>query len=92
MVCGKQIFTIKNLRFIQIMAEKKSMPVHQDTKSELVFSKKNYQLLIISIAIVVIGFTLMSGTTDIYDFRKTLLAPMVVLFGFAFGIYAILKK
>lgn len=74
------------------MAEKKSMPVHQDTKSELVFSKKNYQLLIISIAIVVIGFTLMSGTTDIYDFRKTLLAPMVVLFGFAFGIYAILKK
>lgn len=74
------------------MAEKKSTPVHQETKSELVFTKKNYQLLIISMVIVVIGFALMSGVTDIYDFRKTTLAPMVVLFGFGFGIYAVLKK
>jgi hypothetical protein len=74
------------------MAEKKSSPASQDSKSELVFTKKNYQLLLISIAIVVLGFILMIGTTDIYDFRKTLLAPMVVLFGFGFGVYAILKK
>ena len=74
------------------MAEKKSAPPTQDNKSELVFTKKNYQLLLISIAIVVLGFILMIGTTDIYDFRKTLLAPMVVLFGFGFGVYAILKK
>jgi len=74
------------------MTEKKTSPATQDTKSELVFTKKNYQLLFISIAIVVIGFLLMIGTTDIYDLRKTLLAPMVVLFGFGFGIYAILKK
>jgi hypothetical protein len=74
------------------MIEKKSTPVNQETKSELVFTKKNYQLLIISILIVVLGFALMSGTTDIYDFRKTTLAPMVVLFGFGFGVYAILKK
>ena len=74
------------------MAEKKANPVHQDQKSELVFTKKNYQLLLISMAIVVFGFILMIGETDIYDFRKTLLAPMVVLFGFGFGIYAILKK
>ena len=74
------------------MAERKSSPVQQEQKSELVFTKKNYQLLIISMAIVVLGFILMIGDTDIYDFRKTLLAPMVVLFGFGFGIYAILKK
>jgi hypothetical protein len=74
------------------MVEKKSIPVHQETKSELVFTKQNYQLLLISIAIVVLGFVLMSGTTDIYDTRKTLVAPLVVLFGFAFGVYAILKK
>lgn len=74
------------------MVEKKSTPASQGTKSELVFTKKNYQLLLISIAIVVVGFILMIGTTDIYDFRKTLLAPMVVLFGFGFGVYAILKK
>jgi hypothetical protein len=74
------------------MIERKATPVQQENKSELVFTKKNYQLLLISIAIVIIGFVLMSGTTDIYDFRKTTLAPMVVLFGFGFGVYAILKK
>jgi len=74
------------------MMEKKSTPATQETKTELVFTKKNYQLLLISIAIVALGFILMMGTTDIYDFRKTLLAPMVVLFGFGFGVYAILKK
>ncbi|RZL32383.1 MAG: DUF3098 domain-containing protein [Pedobacter sp.] len=75
------------------MAEKKSAPATQDEKSEMVFTKKNYQLLLISIAIVVLGFILMIGTTgDIYDTRRTLVAPMVVLFGFGFGIYAILKK
>lgn len=74
------------------MTEKKTSPASQGNKSELVFTKKNYQLLLISIAIVVVGFILMIGTTDIYDFRKTLLAPMVVLFGFGFGVYAILKK
>lgn len=74
------------------MIEKKSVPAGQEAKTELVFTKKNYQLLVISIAIVVLGFILMIGTTDIYDFRKTLLAPMVVLAGFGFGIYAILKK
>jgi hypothetical protein len=74
------------------MIERKAAPATQETKSELVFTKKNYQLLLISIAIVVIGFVLMMGTTDIYDVRKTLIAPMVVLFGFGFGVYAILKK
>jgi hypothetical protein len=74
------------------MIEKKSSPATQGNKSELVFTKKNYQLLLISIAIVALGFILMIGTTDIYDFRKTLLAPMLVLFGFGFGVYAILKK
>jgi F0F1-type ATP synthase assembly protein I len=75
------------------MTEKKSASVKQDEKSVMVFSKKNYQLLLISIAIVVVGFLLMIGTTgDIYDTRRTLIAPMVVLFGFGFGIYAILKK
>jgi peptidoglycan/LPS O-acetylase OafA/YrhL len=75
------------------MAEKQAAPVKQEQKVEMVFTKKNYQLLLISIAIVVLGFILMMGKEgDIYDFRRTLLAPMVVLFGFAFGVYAILKK
>ena len=74
------------------MLNKKTTPI-AGKKEELVFSKKNYQLLLISIAIGVDGFILMVGTGgDIYDTRRTLIAPMVVLFGFSFGIYAVLKK
>lgn len=75
------------------MADKQTTPVKQASDTEMVFTKKNYQLLLISIGIVILGFLLMIGSEgDIYDTRRTLLAPMVVLFGFAFGIYAILKK
>ncbi|TAH02632.1 MAG: DUF3098 domain-containing protein [Sphingobacteriales bacterium] len=60
--------------------------------STFVFEKINYQLLLVSIFIVIIGFALMSGSTDIYSFRKIILAPIVVIGGFIFGFYAILKK
>lgn len=59
---------------------------------QFVFGRSNYILTLVSIAIVVVGFILMSGSTDIYDFRKIILAPIVVLVGFALGFYAILKK
>ena len=49
-------------------------------------------LLIISIAVVVLGFILMSGTTDIYSTTKIVVAPVVVLGGFALGFFAIFKK
>ena len=61
-------------------------PVH------FAFAKSNYRWMLISIAVVVIGFILMTGETDIYDFRKIVLAPIVVLAGFGLGFYAILKK
>ncbi|MBK0382106.1 DUF3098 domain-containing protein [Pedobacter sp. SD-b] len=57
-----------------------------------VFGKQNYQLLILSIVVVFIGFVLMSGTTDIYSFRKIVLAPIVVIGGFILGFFAIFKK
>jgi len=57
-----------------------------------VFDKSNYRLLIISILVVALGFILMSGTTDIYGTTKIVIAPLVVLGGFALGFFAIFKK
>lgn len=57
-----------------------------------VFGKSNYRLMLVGIAVVILGFILMIGDTDIYDFRKIILAPAVVLAGFAIGFFAILKK
>lgn len=56
------------------------------------FNRKNYRLMLIGLAVTVLGFVLMSGNTDIYNFRKTVLAPVVVLAGFAIQFFAILKK
>jgi hypothetical protein len=58
----------------------------------LVFDKGNYRMLIIAIAVVILGFVLMSGTTDIYSSTKIVVAPVVVLAGFAIGFFAIFKK
>ena len=62
------------------------------TPDKILFDKSNYRLFIISIAVVIFGFILMSGTTDIYSNTKIVIAPVVVLAGFALGFYAILKK
>lgn len=73
------------------MASPKNQSKEQANK-DLVFGKKNYQLMLLSILVVALGFVLMIGNTDIYDFRKIVLAPMVVLIGFGIGFFAILKK
>ena len=70
-------------------------PVAKQTDARpvsFVFGKENYRLFIISIAIVAFGFFLMSGSTDIYGTTKIVIAPMVVLGGFAVGFFAIFKK
>lgn len=63
---------------------------------------ENYKLLIIGFVIIVVGFILMiGGKTDdpavfnekeIFSFRRITLAPILVLFGFIFEIWAIMKK
>ncbi len=63
--------------------------------------KENYKLMAIGFAVIVLGFILMAGggsddpnvfNPDIFSFRRITLAPVVLLFGFAFEIFAIMKK
>jgi hypothetical protein len=73
----------------------------QDKKFEFALSKENYILMAIGFAIVILGFSLMIGgrsedpnvfNEEIYGFQRITLAPILVLFGFVFEIYAIMKK
>ncbi len=73
------------------MSQKKS-PVNHNTKSNFVFHKINYILFLASIFIVFVGFLLMMGKEDIYNFTKITLAPLVIVIGFALGFVAILYK
>ncbi len=70
----------------------KNTPIKESPQESFVFGKNNYRLMLLSIIVVVFGFMLMIGDTDIYEFRKIVLAPIVVLAGFAIGFIAILKK
>lgn len=72
--------------------QKQTNTSDKNNQINFVFGKSNYQFLLISIALVILGFILMIGETDIYSFRKIVLAPIVVLGGFGLGFYAILKK
>ena len=75
----------------------------KDTKDNPGFplGKENYRLMAIGIAIIIVGFILMSGgksddpnvfNPEIFSFRRITLAPLVLLFGFIFEMYAIMKK
>ena len=64
-------------------------------------SKKNYLYLAIGFAIIVLGFVLMTGgaseSADVFNYemfswRRITLAPIVVVVGFVFEIYAIMKR
>jgi len=63
--------------------------------------KENYKLMAIGFGVIVIGFLLMMGggshdpnvfNPAIFSFRRITLAPLVLLFGFVFEIYAIMKE
>lgn len=74
------------------MAQKNTTPAKESNQQPFVFSSANYKLLLLSIAIVILGFVLMIGDTDIYSATKIIIAPIIVLIGFAIGFVAILKK
>jgi fumarate reductase subunit D len=70
-------------------------------KQNFALGRENYKLLAIGFVIIVIGFLLMLGgksedpnefSDKIFSFRRITLAPLVVLAGFIFEIWAIMKK
>jgi uncharacterized membrane protein len=80
------------------MATKK---IEQEKKPDFPLQKENYILLLIGFVIIIIGFLLMIGgkskdpnefNPDIFSFRRITLAPIIVLAGFIFEIWAIMKK
>jgi hypothetical protein len=70
-------------------------------KKQFAFGKENFILLAVSIAIIIIGFVLVSGgksteetgfDPSIFNNRRLFVAPIVIMSGFGLMVYAILKK
>ncbi|MCB0706302.1 MAG: DUF3098 domain-containing protein [Saprospiraceae bacterium] len=74
----------------------------QQPTSEMIFGKDHYMWMGIGAVLIILGMLLMAGggmddpnnwdESQIYSFRRTVLAPMVILAGLGVEIYAIFKK
>lgn len=64
----------------------------QKTTTGMVFGRMNYILTAASLVILIIGFVLMTGKTDIYNSTKITVAPVVVIIGFLVGMAAIFYR
>ena len=80
---------------------KNNIKEEQQPKQEFLFDGINYKILLIGIAVIALGFILMSGggsdnpnvfNEDVFSFRRIRLAPTTVLIGFGITIYSIFKK
>ena len=68
---------------------------------DFAIGKENFKYIAVGVVILIIGFLLMIGgksddpnlfNPDIFSFRRITLAPIVVVGGFMFIIWAIMKK
>jgi hypothetical protein len=74
---------------IKKAAEKTAQPA---TEQYFIFGKQNYLLMIVGVALIAIGFTLMSGSEDIFSSTKLTVAPLLVMAGFIVELVAIMRK
>ncbi len=79
----------------------KSSSEQVESDTNLPLTDKSYKLLLIGFVIILLGFALMAGgepssaegfNYNIFSFRRITLAPIVVVVGFVFEIYAIMKR
>lgn len=69
--------------------------------AQMALGMGNYKLMLIGFVVIVIGFVLMVGGSsespdqfnyEMFNFRRITLAPILVIGGFVFEVYAIMKK
>lgn len=81
------------------MKEKKNIPEQENPRMPL--TRRNYLLLLVGFAVIVLGFVLMAGggsdSPDTFNYamfswRRITLAPILVVGGFVIEIFAIMKR
>lgn len=80
------------------MSNEKKQPVQGNT----LFTKDNYMWMLIGIAVMAIGFFLMSGgkstdpkvfnDSEVYSTTRITIAPLLIIAGLVLEIFAIMKK
>ena len=77
---------------------KKFKEINDKNDPKMPLSLKNYILLLAGLIVIILGFVLMAGDSPdefnyaMFSWRRITLAPILVIGGFIFEIYAILKR
>lgn len=75
--------------------------MRQPENPKMPLTRKNYLLLLAGAVVILLGFVLMTGGGSdspeefdyaMFSWRRITLAPLLVIGGFAFEIYAIMKR
>lgn len=73
----------------------------QEQESGMTLGYKNYIMIAIGLGIIILGMVLMAGggsddpevfNYEMFSWRRITLAPILIVGGFAFEIYAIMKR
>lgn len=80
----------------------KNIKNESSKNTEFAVPRENYKLMLIGLAVIIFGFILMTGggsddpnvfhEDKMFSFTRITLSSILVIFGFAFEIYAIMKK
>lgn len=80
---------------------KKFKDINHANDRRMALTTKNYVLLLFGFCVIVLGFVLMAGGGSdspeafdyaMFSFRRITLAPILVIGGFVFEVFAILKR
>lgn len=75
--------------------------ISDSNDEKMPLTMKNYIMLLCGFVVIVLGFILMAGggsespaefNYEMFSWRRITLAPILVIGGFAFEIYAIMKR
>ena len=78
------------------MAKKEVKPVF-----DFPFGKENYILMLIGVAVIFVGFLLMTGggnddptvwDPSVFSARRVTVAPLLVVIGFVIEVFAVIRK
>ena len=83
------------------MSKQKTSQRISDDNWNFAIGKESFKYIAIGVGILVVGFLLMAGgkpddpsvfNPEVFSFRRITLAPIVVVAGFVFIIWAIIRK
>lgn len=93
----KKTVTVQKNRNLKTSSQK----INEKSQLDFAFGKINYQLLILGVVFLLVGYILMIGggsddpnvfSEKIFNFQRLTLAPILLIIGFAIEVFAIMIK